>query len=221
MNTNSIGTAVLWEVISGFAAAMEANRDYLTALDAEIGDGDHGRNMAHGFASVREELPTLGRLGIGPLLRAVGLNLISSVGGASGPLYGAAFIEAGIVAGPVQKVDLAVLAKMMRVATDALARRGRCKPGDKTILDVLEPATQAFERGAARRIPLLMAAQASVEAARQGMLATVPLVARCGLAMQYGERSAGHQDPGATSCYLLLESIPHTIVRLGLERARW
>ena len=220
MNTNSIETSVFWEIISGFAEAMEQNSEYLTALDAAIGDGDHGRNMAHGFASVREELPTLGRVGIGPLLRAVGLNLVSSVGGASGPLYGAVFIEAGIAAGPVQRVDLPDLARMMRAGCDGLARRGRCKVGDKTIMDALEPATRALEAAAAQRIPLLDAMQASIEAAREGMLSTIPLVARCGLAMQYGERSAGHQDPGATSCYLLLNSILHTVVRLGLERER-
>lgn len=220
MNTNSIETSVFLEIVNGFAAAMEENSDYLTTLDAAIGDGDHGRNMAHGFASVREELPVLGKVGIGPLLRAVGLNLVSSVGGASGPLYGAVFIEAGIAAGPVQRVDLHDLALMMRAGCDALARRGRCKVGDKTIMDALEPATRTLEAAAAQRAPLLEAVQASVEAARQGMLSTIPLVARCGLAMQYGERSAGHQDAGATSCYLLLNSIPQTIARLGLERER-
>jgi len=211
---------VFWEIIGGFATAMDENSDYLTALDAAIGDGDHGRNMAHGFASVREELPTLGRVGIGPLLRAVGLNLVSSVGGASGPLYGAVFIEAGIAAGPVPRVDLPDLARMMRAGCDALVRRGRCKVGDKTIMDALAPATAALEAAAAQQATLLEAVQASVSAAHEGMLATIPLVARCGLAMQYGERSAGHQDPGATSCYLLLNSIQRTIMRLGMERVR-
>ncbi len=220
MNTNSIEASVFWEIIGGFAATMDENSDYLTALDAAIGDGDHGRNMAHGFASVREELPALGRVGIGPLLRAVGLNLVSSVGGASGPLYGAVFIEAGIATGLVQRVELPDLARMMRAGCDALARRGRCKVGDKTIMDALAPATEALEAAAAQRTPLLEALQASVSAAHAGMLSTIPLVARCGLAMQYGERSAGHQDAGATSCYLLLNSILNTVLRLGMERER-
>ena len=178
---------------------------YLTRLDATLGDGDHGDNLLIGFRAVGEllaELPPT--MPPGEILQAVGHRLVAAVGGASGPLYGTACIEAGFEAGRAETLDAPALARMFRAAADGLARRGRCRPGDKTILDTLAPAAEAFGRAldAGQTIPA--AYGAAVEAGRGGMRSTRDLVARRGLALRLGERSVGHRDPGAVSCLLLL-----------------
>jgi dihydroxyacetone kinase-like protein len=171
----------------------------LTQLDAVLGDGDHGDNLVIGFRAVDDLLADLPvETPPGEILRAVGHRLVAAVGGASGPLYGTACIEAGFVAGDVPVLDRQTLAAMLRAAADGLARRGRCRPGDKTILDTLEPAAVAFEDD------LTSAWGATVRAGSAGMRATRDLVARRGLAIRLGERSVGHRDPGAASCLLLL-----------------
>jgi phosphoenolpyruvate---glycerone phosphotransferase subunit DhaL len=206
----TITAGLLRQMILDCADTLQVNADYLTQLDVPIGDGDHGRSMALGFQSVCNRLEVTSPSTPGALLRLVGMTLIATVGGASGPLYGAAFTAAGIAANTNAALDIADLAVCARSAADAVGRRGRCRLGDKTILDALEPAARALADAAAARRPLLHGLQAAVEAARQGMEATIPLVARRGLAMQYGAASAGHQDPGATSCYLMLDSILRT-----------
>jgi dihydroxyacetone kinase-like protein len=180
----------------------------LTRLDAVLGDGDHGDNLVIGFRAVDELLAGLpAETPPGEILRAVGHRLVGAVGGASGPLYGTACIEAGFVAGDAQVLDAPTVAAMFRAATDGLARRGRCRPGDKTILDTLEPAATAFEAAVERGDDLQAAWGAAVRGAVTGMRATRDLVARRGLAMRLGERSAGHLDPGAVSCLLLLRAL--------------
>ena len=206
--------AALQAIISDFAAVMHSNADYLTRLDAVIGDGDHGRNMALGMEQVRREVLTTPPGPPGTLLRTTGMALVTTVGGASGPLYSAAFIAAGIAARSSTTLTLADLAHVARSAADALARRGRCHVGDKTILDALDPAAQALAQAVADERTLLYGLQAAAAAARRVMDATVPLVARCGLALQYGPASAGHADPGAASCALLWESALRTFRRL-------
>ena len=191
---------------------IERHAAYLTRLDAVLGDGDHGDNLVIGFRAVElmlAELPADTRPG--ELLQAVGHRLVAAVGGASGPLYGTAFLEAGAVAGDRRILDSAAIATMLDAAADGLARRGRCSVGDKTILDALRPAADAFlaETSTApspvRGVPRPMAA--AVRAAAGGMRSTRPLVARRGLALRLGERSIGHLDPGAVSCVLLLRAI--------------
>jgi dihydroxyacetone kinase-like protein len=142
------------------------------------------------------------------------MTLVATVGGASGPIYSAAFIAAGIAARGNDLIALSDLARMIQAASDAVARRGRCRVGDKTILDALEPAGQALAAAAGANRSLVAGLQAAADAARQGMTATIPLVARCGLALQFGPASAGHQDPGATSCYLIFDSFVRTYRRL-------
>jgi dihydroxyacetone kinase-like protein len=177
----------------------------LTRLDAVLGDGDHGDNLVIGFRAVDDLLAGLpAATPPGDILRAVGHRLVAAVGGASGPLYGTACIEAGYVAGDAAVLDGPTLAAMLRAATDGLARRGRCRPGDKTILDTLAPAATAFEDAIDRGDDLAVAWRAAVRAGAAGMRATRDLVARRGLAMRLGERSVGHRDPGAASCLLLL-----------------
>lgn len=205
---------VLRAMIIDLAGVMHAHADELTRLDTAIGDGDHGRNMALGFQSVREEVLAAAPTTPAILLRSTGMTLVATVGGASGPLYSAAFIAAGIAARANDTLTLADLARMIQAASDAVARRGRCRPGDKTILDALDPAARALAAATAGDRSLLAGLQAAATAAREGAQATIPLVARCGLALQFGPASAGHQDPGATSCALIFESLVRTYRRL-------
>ena len=180
----------------------------LTRLDAVLGDGDHGDNLSIGFRAVDELLDELpAATPPGELLRAIGYRLVGAVGGASGPLYGTACIEAGVRAGTAETLDAGLLAAMLRAAADGLARRGRCAVGDKTILDTLGPATDAFAGAVAEGASAATAQRRALEAARAGMRSTRPLVARRGLALRLGQRSAGHLDPGAVSCYLLLAAL--------------
>ncbi len=192
--------------------SIERHEAFLDRLDAALGDGDHGANMAIGLRSVLRALDETepgvdGPADVGDLLRLVGHTLVSSVGGASGPLYGTAFIEAGFFLSHAGPMDLAALAEAIEVGTRALARRGRCAVGDKTILDALDPAARALRASADEGVPAAEAMRRAALAARAGMRATIPLVARRGLALRLGERSRGHQDPGATSCFLLVRAI--------------
>lgn len=179
---------------------MERYREYLTRLDSVLGDGDHGDNMAIGFQAVRDVLDSLPlEASPGELLRTVGHRLATAVGGASGPLYGTALIEAGLVAGSQSVLDWALIGRMLDAAANGLARRGRCQVGDKTILDTLRPAANAA-LAAERPGAILVAGW-------RGMRSTRPLVARRGLALRLGERSVGHLDPGAVSCFILLAAM--------------
>ena len=191
----------------------------LDRLDAALGDGDHGENMVSGFESVvralDEDMPT----DTGEVLRRVGHTLVSSVGGASGPLYGTAFIEAGIALHGRDSLDLPALARGFEAAAAGLARRGRCVVGDKTIYDSLHPAALAVAEAAQRGATIGEALVAATRAARRGMVDTIPLVARRGLALRLGERSRGHQDPGATSCFLMIRATL-TVAR-ERRRAGW
>ena len=177
----------------------------LTRLDAVLGDGDHGDNLAIGFRAVEELLAELpADVTPGNLLRAVGHRLVATVGGASGPLFGTAFIEAGFRAGDAERLDDALVGEMLTAAAAGLARRGRCSIGDKTILDTLAPAAEAFSAAVGEEQGPRAAQASALRAARAGMRSTKPLVARRGLALRLGDRSAGHLDPGAVSCFLLL-----------------
>jgi phosphoenolpyruvate---glycerone phosphotransferase subunit DhaL len=184
------------------------HRGYLTRLDAVLGDGDHGDNLAIGFRAVSEVVSGLpADASPGSVIRAAGHRLVAAVGGASGPLYGTAFIAAGHVAEDADVIDLETLASMLDAAASALARRGRCVIGDKTILDTLRPAAGAFAATQSSGSQLEECLAAAVTAARAGMLSTRPLIARRGLALRMGSRSAGHLDPGAVSCYLLVRAM--------------
>jgi len=189
-------------------AIVERHADYLTRLDAALGDGDHGDNLVIGFRAVEAMLADLpDDTSPGELLMAVGHSLVAAVGGASGPLYGTAFLEAGSAAGAAASIEPPRIGELLTAAAGGLARRGRCAIGDKTILDALQPAADAFriaaQSGAAAEASMVTA----VHAAARGMRSTRSLVARRGLALRLGPRSVGHLDPGAVSCVLLLRAI--------------
>jgi dihydroxyacetone kinase-like protein len=187
------------------ADAYAAHEEELTQLDAAIGDADHGANMARGFAAVRAKLPDLEGQDIGTVLKVTGLTLLSTVGGASGPLYGSFFLQAARGAGERTELSRSALVDCFRGGVEGLVSRGRAEVGEKTMVDAVVPALAALEASA--NLPLNEALDQVVLAALQGRDSTVPLIARKGRASYLGERSAGHVDPGASSAVLLLEAL--------------
>jgi phosphoenolpyruvate---glycerone phosphotransferase subunit DhaL len=202
-----VGAPDVRDYVRRCGAAARRHAEMLTRLDAILGDGDHGDNLLIGFSAVDEMLEADQPQTVGAILSSVGTALVSSVGGASGPLYGAAFIEAGFAARAMDGIGVAELAILARAAADGLARRGRCRVGDKTIFDALAPAAEALATAAAANEPMPLALRRATAAARTGMRSTRELVARRGLAMRLGERSRGHLDPGAASCFLLIRAL--------------
>ena len=192
-----------------FAAEVAENRTYLTQLDGAIGDGDHGTNMDRGMKKALERLEATDGDDIGASLKAVGMALVSSVGGAAGPLYGTLFLQMGQATAGKSELDLAGFTEALDAGVQGVVRRGKAEPGDKTMLDALGPALEAL-RGAGDD-DVAGALSRAAEAAREGMEATVPMVARKGRASYLGERSAGHQDPGATSSHLLLKTAAEAV----------
>ena len=192
--------------IRRFAAEMADNRAELTALDAAIGDGDHGTNMDRGMRKALERLDGLEGEDIGAALKAVGLALVSSVGGAAGPLYGTLFMQMGSETDGRDAVDLAGWADALEAGVTGLQARGRAEPGDKTMVDALLPALETLRTAVQEGVEPADALRRSAAAAEEGMKATVPMQARKGRASYLGPRSVGHQDPGATSSHLLLHS---------------
>jgi dihydroxyacetone kinase-like protein len=188
-------------------AALTENKDYLTDLDRAIGDADHGTNMDRGFRKVAEKLPSVADKDIGNIMKTVGMTLISSVGGASGPLYGTFFMRGGMAVDAKEELSEEDLVAMLQGAIDGVIQRGRAQIGDKTMIDTLLPAIEALKNGFAAGKGIVGAMEDAVAAAEQGMKDTVPLQARKGRASYLGERSIGHQDPGATSSYLVLNAL--------------
>jgi phosphoenolpyruvate---glycerone phosphotransferase subunit DhaL len=196
--------------IKTYAGTVRENRDYLTELDAAIGDADHGANMDRGFQAVLGKMPELADKDIGTILKTVGMTLLSTVGGAGGPLYGTLFLQAGMKTAGKMELTLDDWFTALEAAVSGVVMRGKAEIGDKTMVDALTPAVAALKAAADEGIPLNEALQRSAEAAREGMESTTPLVARKGRASYLGERSAGHQDPGATSSYLLVQNAADT-----------
>ncbi len=197
--------------IQASAALIAENESYLTRLDAAIGDADHGANMQRGFQAVLAKLPGLADKDIGTIFKTVGMTLVSTVGGAGGPLYGTFFLNMGSAASGKTELSLADWSQALQAGIDGVVNRGKANLGDKTMVDALRPALQALQTAAQNGSDLAAALNASAAAAEAGMRATVPLVARKGRASYLGERSAGHQDPGATSSYLLLKAAAATL----------
>jgi dihydroxyacetone kinase-like protein len=208
LETISSEDVLAW--LAACAAAMAENRDYLIELDAAIGDADHGANMDRGLKAVLDKLPGLAGSDIGAILQAAGMTLVSTVGGAGGPLYGTFFLQAGMSTAGKSELSLADWTDALQAAIEGVRQRGKAVAGDKTMLDALLPAFQALQYAQETQTALPLALRESAEAARQGMQATIPLVARKGRASYLGERSAGHQDPGATSSYLILKAAADT-----------
>jgi dihydroxyacetone kinase-like protein len=205
MTTVTKEQIVRW--LESTAAVLEANKSYLTDLDSAIGDADHGINMDRGFKKVMEKLPTVADKDIGNILKTVGMTLISSVGGASGPLYGTFYMRGGMAADAKEELDADDLINVLQGAVDGIIQRGRAQPGDKTMVDALLPAMAALKAAVADGQDVRAGMAAAVAAAEQGMKDTIPLQARKGRASYLGERSIGHQDPGATSSHLILNAL--------------
>ena len=205
MSTVTKEQVVRW--LESTAAVLAENKGYLTDLDSAIGDADHGTNMDRGFTKVMEKLPTVADKDIGNILKTVGMTLISSVGGASGPLYGTFYMRGGMAADAKEELDGDDLVNVLQGAVDGIIQRGRAQPGDKTMVDALLPALAALKQAVADGQDVRAGVAAAVAAAEQGMKDTIPLQARKGRASYLGERSIGHQDPGATSSYLILNAL--------------
>jgi dihydroxyacetone kinase-like protein len=202
-------TVTAW--MSEIASSIRAERDYLVQLDAAIGDGDHGINMNRGFDAVVIALSTEPDEPPGKLLILAGKTLISTVGGASGPLWGSALRKAGRALGDGPTFDMAQLVDAIAAALASVQDLGAAVPGDKTMVDALVPAVAAMREGLARGASNNEILRSAAEASEAGMRATIPLQARKGRASYLGERSIGHQDPGATSTSLILRALERTV----------
>jgi dihydroxyacetone kinase-like protein len=195
---------------------IRAQSDYLTQLDAAIGDGDHGINMRRGFDAVGKALAAQGN-GVpgGRLLIVAGKTLVATVGGASGPLWGSALRRAGRALGDAERFDGEQLAAALDAALEGVVELGAAAPGDKTMVDALTPATKTLHESLAGGLALDAALAAAAQAAAAGAEATVPMQARKGRASYLGERSIGHQDPGATSAAIILAALSASVSREG------
>lgn len=206
---DALSIEVLVDWLARFAARVARDRVELTELDTAIGDGDHGANLARGTAAVAD------RSEHGDTVEAeaksIGMTLVTTVGGASGPLFGTFFLRFGVAAGPVTSLDTRAFALALRAGLDGVVERGRAERGDKTLVDALAPAVDAFEERAAAGDDLDSCASAAREAARRGRDETAPLLARKGRASYLGERSIGHVDPGAQSTTYLFDSLVEAI----------
>jgi dihydroxyacetone kinase-like protein len=208
MATGTISLDQLVDWLSRFRDLVTEQRSYLTELDSAIGDADHGANMTRGMTAVMEKLGSTPAAAADELFKSVGMTLVTSVGGASGPLYGTFFLRFGMTAGGVTTLDGAALAAALRAGFEGVIARGKAEAGDKTMFDAMSPALDAFDASLASAPDDLVAASAAAfAAAEQGRDATEPLQARKGRASYLGERSIGHIDPGATSTALLFQSL--------------
>lgn len=196
--------------INQVALVLRENREFLTQLDSPIGDADHGINMDRGFKAVLEKLPTVAAMDIGSILKTVGTTLVSTVGGASGPLYGTAFLRAGMATSGKHELYEADVVNLLEVALEGVKARGKAQPGEKTMVDALTPALAAAKEAEAQNLGLPELLHRASEAAEKGMKATIPMLATKGRASYLGERSIGHQDPGATSSWLILKTLADT-----------
>ena len=211
VSTEEVDLDALVRWIRRFAAEVAEHRDYLTQLDSPIGDADHGANLDRGMTVVLAALEGPPSTTAGALLKRVGMTLVSNVGGASGPLYGTLFLRMAGAAGDVQSLDGPALAGVFRSGLDGIVARGKAETGDKTMLDALFPAVEALDAALAEHRLLGEALAEAAKAAETGRDATTPMLARKGRASYLGERSVGHQDPGATSMALLVGAAAATL----------
>jgi dihydroxyacetone kinase-like protein len=186
-----------------YRQTLGENKDYLTRLDSAIGDADHGANMDRGFAAVMDKLPSVADKDIGAILKASGMTLVSTVGGAGGPLYGTWFMRAGMALDGKTEVTAEDLLAAFQAGLAGVQQRGKATTGEKTMVDAMTPACQAMQASLANGADMTAALEAAATAAEQGMKDTIPMLATKGRASYLGERSIGHQDPGATSSAML------------------
>jgi dihydroxyacetone kinase-like protein len=203
---DDVTTAALTAWIRAFRDLVSENRDHLTALDSAIGDADHGSNMDRGMTAAVAALEEADPATAGAVLTKVGMTLVSTVGGASGPLFGTFFLRMGTSLGDAQTVTPQQFSAALRAGLEGVVARGKAEPGDKTMYDALAPAVDALDAALAEPVDLPAALARALDAAVAGRDATIPMLARKGRASYLGERSVGHQDPGATTVALLLQA---------------
>ena len=206
----SVGYDDVVRMIRAFAATVAEQKEYLTELDSAIGDADHGINMDRGMKAVITKIDAQEPTDVGALLKTVGMTLVSTVGGAGGPLYGTLFLQMGTASAGKETLEAPDWAAALDAAVTGVQARGKAVLEDKTMVDALIPARDAYRQALEEGASFADALRRSTAAAEDGMKATVPLVSRKGRASYLGERSAGHQDPGATSSWLLLKTIADT-----------
>ncbi len=194
-----------------YREVLAENKEYLTELDAAIGDADHGINMDRGFGAVEKKLDGVAEKDIGTILKTVGMTLVSTVGGAGGPLYGTFFLKAGMTLSGKNELSAEDMVAALNAAIEGVKMRGKATTGEKTMLDALVPALEAMQKTIADGGDIHAALEAATAAAEEGMKATIPMLATKGRASYLGERSIGHQDPGATSSWLMLKTAAETI----------
>lgn len=201
----------LIEIIRKIGEKIAVEKEFLTELDNVIGDGDHGINMARGFEEVEKKLPDMADKDIGAALKMVGMTLVSKVGGASGPLYGTAFMKAGAALEGKKEMDLQDFLQALQAAVDGVMMRGKSTTGEKTMLDAMEPARKAIQTMSDEGKSAAEAMAAGVKAAEEGVEYTKGIIATKGRASYLGERSIGHQDPGATSFTMMLAVVAEAL----------
>jgi dihydroxyacetone kinase-like protein len=197
--------------VEGVAARIKEHRDELVQLDSAIGDADHGINMDRGFTMVLEKLPTVADKDIGTILKTVGMTLVSTVGGASGPLYGTAFIRAGMALADRYELTPAEVVAALEAALEGIMARGKAQRGEKTMVDAIGPGIDVLKEAQASGEDFVAALRRSVAAVEAGMKGTIPMLATKGRASYLGQRSVGHQDPGATSSFYIAQVMLETV----------
>ena len=207
----AVTTAQIYGWLERYAGIVAEQKQYLTGLDAAIGDGDHGINMDRGFQTVLVKLAPVRDKDAGTLLKTTGMALVGSVGGAGGPLYGTFFLRAGAALDGKAEVSDKDLVGALEAGLKGVVERGKANRNDKTMVDALAPAIERARQYVDEGAPLEEAIAAAADAAEEGMKATIPLKALKGRASYLGDRSIGHQDPGATSSYLMLRALSDSL----------
>lgn len=207
----SINGKKVIEILTQIAEKIDENKGYLSELDATIGDGDHGINMSKGFKAVTEKLKEDDGVDIAGVLKKTGMALVSTVGGASGPLYGTAFMKSAMSVNGKTEIDIKDFSNMLKDALDGIKMRGKATAGEKTMIDALEPALEAINKGIEQGLESKEILKLAKEAAYNGVEYTKTIIATKGRASYLGERSIGHQDAGATSSAIILETIYEAI----------
>ncbi|WP_421902613.1 dihydroxyacetone kinase subunit DhaL [Maridesulfovibrio sp.] len=207
----SMTKAQLIEWLGKLNEVYADKKEYLTELDAAIGDADHGINMNRGFGKVMEKLPTVEAKDIGTILKTVGMTLMSSVGGASGPLYGTFWMKGGMLMGGKEELNSEDFAKVIEAGVEGILQRGRPDLGDKTMYDLWAPVLEMVKEKAGNGDDVLAIVEAALPVGEKALADTIPLQAKKGRASYLGERSIGHQDPGATSSFYMLETLKEVL----------
>ncbi len=210
----SVNGKQLIQILNRISEVIDENKKYLTELDAVIGDGDHGLNMNKGFMAVKEKLKDDAGNNIGDILKKTGMALVSNVGGASGPLYGTAFMKAATAVNGKESIDIKDFIKMLEEALAGVKMRGKGELGDKTMIDAIEPALEAIKSSVDSGIDTIKILEKAKNAAFQGVEDTKKIIAKKGRASYLGERSIGHQDAGATSSYLIFNTIYEEVSKM-------